>query len=302
MDRLRAMDTDRSGTVSKQEFRAAIKFYDVDISEAQIESLITSIDKDGDGEFDMNELIKRFEASARAMKRQAGVSVATVTEEGTGAYGDEPDGNWLVDEAEKEFNRTKYYSLAEEEKNALRNVLRMLVMSQNSNKLLIMSLESEALREVVMLRYVNNFPIWHKRLVRYFENQPPSLRRCEELPWHLCKCYKWRGLKDTLVDLRTFELMWETIALKRELIQYWKVLSEGPLYVSEETEAAADQNQQNTRLADIPSTVQYYFGSNRSCSPILASTGKMAPFDLVIEYNRAVESWQAGGNPNLTLH
>ena len=31
----------------------------------------------------------------------------------------------------------------------------------------------------------------------------PSLRRCEELPWHLRRVRRWTALKDTLSDLRT---------------------------------------------------------------------------------------------------
>lgn len=58
----------------------------------------------------------------------------------------------------------------------------------------------------VFRRYVSSASTWHLRLVRYFQAQAPSPRRCEELPWHLNKCYRWHLLKNTLVDLRTFEV------------------------------------------------------------------------------------------------
>lgn len=58
----------------------------------------------------------------------------------------------------------------------------------------------------VFHRYVSTASTWHSRLVRYFQAQAPSPRRCEELPWHLNKCYRWHPLKNTLVDLRTFEV------------------------------------------------------------------------------------------------
>ena len=59
-----------------------------------------------------------------------------------------------------------------------------------------------------------------------------SLRRCEQLPWHLSMCYKWLALKNTLSDLRTFELMWQSTQLRRELTTYWTLLTEGKLTVA----------------------------------------------------------------------
>ncbi len=58
----------------------------------------------------------------------------------------------------------------------------------------------------VFRRYVASASTWHSRLVRFFQAQAPSPRRCEELPWHLNKCYRWHPLKNSLVDLRTFEV------------------------------------------------------------------------------------------------
>lgn len=58
----------------------------------------------------------------------------------------------------------------------------------------------------VFRRYVSSASVWHSRLVRFFQAQTTSPRRCEELPWHLNKCYRWHPLKNTLVDLRTFEV------------------------------------------------------------------------------------------------
>ena len=45
--------------------------------------------------------------------------------------------------------------------------------------------------------------------LRYFQQEPnTSMRRCEELPWHLQLCRKWGPLKDTIADLKTFEMMY----------------------------------------------------------------------------------------------
>jgi hypothetical protein len=64
------------------------------------------------------------------------------------------------------------------------------------------------------------------------------MRRCEELPWHLQLCRKWYTLKDTLTDLKTFELMFSS-DLKHELMDYWIILSEGPLFLTSEAAKAA---------------------------------------------------------------
>lgn len=136
--------------------------------------------------------------------------------------------------------------------------------------------------------------IWHSRLVRFFQAQAPSPRRCEELPWHLNKCYRWHPLKNSLVNLRTFEAslygevqpqiklkgcsenpdlkhsspcflekgkyntifaaiscvqtMWTTTQLRRELMDYWKLLTEGPLHASEEAAAVDLKNDSKSRL------------------------------------------------------
>lgn len=42
--------------------------------------------------------------------------------------------------------------------------------------------------------------------------------------------------------------MWTTTQLKRELLDYWKLLTEGPLYASEEAAAADLKNDSKSRL------------------------------------------------------
>ena len=75
-------------------------------------------------------------------------------------------------------------------------------------------------------------PIWHSRLISYFQDQPNSLRSCEELPWHLQICRQWSALKNVVSDLKTFDLMY-TCGLRDELLTYWLVLSTGPLHTSD---------------------------------------------------------------------
>ena len=98
---------------------------------------------------------------------------------------------------------------------------------------LILPSDSEPFRAVVFEKYILNrggLQYWHQQLIQYFQTEPNSLRRCEELPWHLKICRKWNTLRDTLVDLKTFDLMYNN-DLKDELMDYWVLLTEGPLFV-----------------------------------------------------------------------
>lgn len=53
----------------------------------------------------------------------------------------------------------------------------------------------------------------------------------------------------TIRFIRTFDqTMWTTTQLKRELMEYWKLLTEGPLHTSEEAAAADLRNDSKSRL------------------------------------------------------
>lgn len=73
-----------------------------------------------------------------------------------------------------------------------------------------------------------------------FLPRPKRSRRARR-PWLLC-----------------FQTMWTTTQLKRELMDYWKLLTEGPLYASEEAAAADLRNDSKSRLVRCvrPSTAQ----------------------------------------------
>ncbi|VDN16514.1 unnamed protein product [Dibothriocephalus latus] len=51
---LESLDTDKSGTVSAREFLTA--FHGMGITEADLKEFIKSVDKNGDGELDIDEL------------------------------------------------------------------------------------------------------------------------------------------------------------------------------------------------------------------------------------------------------
>lgn len=109
------------------------------------------------------------------------------------------------------------------------------VLYSPENKVLILPSDSEPFRHTIYDRYIlprggGSVQYWHNLIIQYFLSQGNSLRKCEELPWHLKICRKWTSLKDCLVDLKTFDLMFHN-DLKDELMDYWRLLTEGPLYV-----------------------------------------------------------------------
>ncbi|CAM9179945.1 unnamed protein product [Ectocarpus fasciculatus] len=292
IDSIRQMDTDRDGVVSTAEFRAAIVSMSLGLTDRQVEKLIHSIDVDNDGELDM-------QASAFYFRKKGEFESSTwsdFTEEDTGDTS----------------------SLSEGAKASLKSALSVLGVCRDGlthngeeHSIFVLGLDAEDLREVVFRRYVASDSAWHSRLVRFFQAQPPSPRRCEELPWHLKKCYRWHPLKNALVNLRTFETMWTTTQLRRELMDYWKLLTEGPLHASEEAAAADLRNDSKSRLVSLmmqESCNRGMGGSAVSAADIIAvgsdgnadNSGKVAPFDLVFEYNHAVEGWQALSRPTIS--
>ena len=107
------------------------------------------------------------------------------------------------------------------------------VLHDPENKVLILPSDSEPFRQVIYNNYIlkrggGTMAYWHNIIIKHFQTEPNSLRKCEELPWHLQICRKWGALRDCLVDLEAFDIMAKT-DLKTELLQYWVLLTEGPL-------------------------------------------------------------------------
>uniref|UniRef100_A0A7S1UER0 Uncharacterized protein n=1 Tax=Phaeomonas parva TaxID=124430 RepID=A0A7S1UER0_9STRA len=215
------------------------------------------------------------------------------------------------------------YTLDEDTQQRLIGALETLgVMYNRAGRVLVLPSESESLRHVVYVRYIQSeemLETFHLTLARFFQKHPQDLRRCEELPWHLQVCRKWTALKDCISDLRTFELMTSATTLKTELLEYWKMLTTGPLWISEEEGCHAAKrivdNQALQKLTLGPEVASA--GQGEAATVLLAELdaasvkgltehkikqerlrGKVAPFDIVNEYNRQVEAWCAAARPN----
>ena len=194
---------------------------------------------------------------------------------------------------------------AEMEESIVQALSNLGVIYAKADKVLMLPLESEALREVVWWRYIGSAEgqeKWHVHIISFFMEQVPSLRRCEELPWHLFHCRRWFALKNTLVDLRTFDIMYNgNLQLRGELFNYWKTLIAGPLYINDDLESKAYQSkielpQHQMMLDELDSASTLGLSDSQVRKERLR--GQIAPFDICDEYNRAVEVWNNGVHPS----
>lgn len=55
-------------------------------------------------------------------------------------------------------------------------------------------------------------------------------------------------LKDTLADLKTFDMMYTSDDLRDELVSYWMTLTQGPLYILSESQLVIQQDLQQQQL------------------------------------------------------
>jgi len=198
------------------------------------------------------------------------------------------------------------------------------VLVPREDHVLVLMLESEALRQAVFCRYIQSGGIssvnksnsappragapgaaaedggitygeaaWHQAIIQYFQSQPSSLlRRCEELPWHLHVCQEWKALKTFLVELDTFKMMYRG-GLKGELFEYWRLLTEGPLWrpVDPGPESSNGEDAQALLQDKGPSLLA---ATPKELAALTAAPGHKAlpPFDIVECYNQSVEQWK----------
>jgi tetratricopeptide (TPR) repeat protein len=88
--------------------------------------------------------------------------------------------------------------------------------------------------EVAMAEYLHGEQTTerHRALAAYFGQQDVSVRKVEELPWHLAKSANWRQLADLMGDWFFFEFAWnrDRFAVER----YWaQVEANSPLRMTE---------------------------------------------------------------------
>ena len=205
------------------------------------------------------------------------------------------------------------------EESLLKVLIALGVLHSPENQVLLLPSDNDLLREVVFQQYVQGRggeSVWHGHLINHFQSENNSMRRCEELPWHLQICRRWHNMKDALVDLSTFQMMYDSTDLRDEFMSYWVTLTEGPMYTSDDFH--------RTSIATRAKQVDEVLRGDRSRDPELAEvlikldtsaalglsekqTRKMlmnnqvAPFDVIEEFNKSVELWVARTKPSVEV-
>jgi hypothetical protein len=128
IDHIRNMDTNRDGVVDMDEFRASLKALDLGLTPEQEELLIASIDLDGDGILEYEELHSRLDLVVRAKARGSRMSlqplpVAQALEHKESNTGLDTAAGYVMDEIDKEYNPTDYFSLLADTKALLQRAL-----------------------------------------------------------------------------------------------------------------------------------------------------------------------------------
>ncbi|KAL3789640.1 hypothetical protein ACHAW5_002357 [Stephanodiscus triporus] len=176
----------------------------------EITLLMAEADNNGDGEIDYQEILAQFDHLARSY-----------------SHGKRRDSVFL-----REHPSNNAFSLTDEEKQNLISTLRCVGVScfDRDGSVLTLPFENSALRAAIWKTYIkceSNESKYRTLLVDCLSKKEPSPRYCEELPWHLKKENKWVEMKKILVDLRTLDIMFNSIELNAELFNYLRILSAG---------------------------------------------------------------------------
>eukprot|EP00814_Leptocylindrus_danicus_P022827 CAMPEP_0116017680 /NCGR_PEP_ID=MMETSP0321-20121206/8195_1 /TAXON_ID=163516 /ORGANISM="Leptocylindrus danicus var. danicus, Strain B650" /LENGTH=1719 /DNA_ID=CAMNT_0003487925 /DNA_START=2745 /DNA_END=7904 /DNA_ORIENTATION=- len=281
IDIFRSFDVDKNGQLSREEFVNGIVKLGVDASRQEIDRLIDAIDVNSDGEITYEEAIQHFDHNIRqSFHTNNGISVPR-SKDMLNNFG-----QWK--EVEDNINN-KVHIDANTAALLISALICLGVVFVGDQNILVLALESDMLRDAIWNRYIvtkEKEQELHSFLASYFLDLEPNMRRCEELPWHLYECHKWVALKNTLVDLRTFDLMYnQDDILKGELFTWLLMLAEGQALIDGTSDRSYRKNDKRRGSHILPGDVK--------CS----SSAQMPPFDVVDEFNRAVELWYQGVRP-----
>jgi len=212
IDVFRSFDCDKSGELSYEEFYKGIKKLDINASREEVRLLIEEVDSNGDGEIDYQETLDHFERMARTYthgKRRVSAFVRNVS---VGGDSSSPLNDTQKENLLQTLKCVGVNSLDSEETGSVLNI-------PHGNTLLRDVIWSKYIEDESREKESRNF------VIDYFSKQQPSLRYCEELPWHLKKCKRFSELKEVLVGLPTLDIMFNSTSLKAELFNYLHCLT-----------------------------------------------------------------------------
>jgi len=207
IDVFRSFDCDKSGELSYSEFYKGMEKLDINASREEVRLLIEEVDSNGDGEIDYQETLDHFERMARTYthgKRRVSAFVRNVS---------------MGSDSSSPLNDTQKENLLQ----TLKCVGVSCLDSEKTGCVLNIPHGNTLLRDAIWSKYIGDAACEadsRNFVIDYFSKQQPSLRYCEELPWHLKKCKRWPELKEVLVGLPTLDIMFNSTSLKAELFNY----------------------------------------------------------------------------------
>jgi hypothetical protein len=220
----RTMDIHKRGIITKHQFCLGIRKIDTNMSDDIIDIILYLTHHDVKKKMNVNYVrfideIVILDRDLRVGENATRMKPLQTTED--------------LETAKKPFEDNSIASIGPLIESSLLSALHCLgVLRSTEYGVLQLPIDNHWLRDVVLVEFIvprGGLDYWHHVLTTYFQKQPSSLRRSEELPWHLESTRKWYALRDTLVDLKTFEIM-STSDLLNDLIRYWHLLSHGPLF------------------------------------------------------------------------
>ena len=144
---------------------------DINVSHSEITQLINEVDNNGDGEIDYRETLDHFERLARSYSH----------------------GKRRISVFGRNSQTNDTTSLTNQHKQILISTLKcagVSCLNTEAGSVLTLPFENTTLRNVIWHKYIKDETKESQSrtfIIEHFSKKQPSLRYCEELPWHLKK-------------------------------------------------------------------------------------------------------------------
>eukprot|EP00948_MAST-09A_sp_MAST-9A-sp1_P004067 g4067.t1 len=144
-------------------------------------------------------------------------------------------------------------------------------------------------------------PMLHYRqqLAHYFEHVQPCIGGCSELIFQYVICKNYKKLKETLVNLRHFQLYWtHSIRTRGELYEMWCILITARSDLSGKYKLEREHHGKHRGLKKKKAKRQKKSSSKGdSVKNTSNPVNGLQKFDIIEEYNRAVSEWYNVARP-----
>lgn len=326
-DLCRGEDSAHAGLITQQRLVAVLNRLHDDLNSEDVRRLLVATELHYEenhllaqtAEVDYIVLIDRVVGIVE--KKQAGAAAAANPAGGASAKGGTTAGAASKGPGSKTSKKGKVAKVSSLgpvlEESLLSILIAVGVLHSPDNQVLVLPSDSEFIRQVVYEDYVKargGEAVWHGHLIKHFQEENNSMRRCEELPWHLQICRRWHTMKDCLVDLNTFKMMYDSSDLRDEFMAYWVTLTEGPMFVTDDSHRNAmvarqkqaeealrgDRTDPELNRVLMELDMAAALGLSEKAARTMLLQNQVSCFDVVEEFNRSVELWVQRQRPTVT--